>query len=274
MLGRNHPQNQLLFQNIPIPHSHPQENEVSFLPSLATTPAITIRVAIAQSSVVSIGSSNQFTILDAAGQVLQDFPAMQAFEVAAARDGLYFDSLQSGSPVWVQPETDSSLVFVGDRWYRGVLQIIPQGDSLLVVNYVNLEQYLQSVVGSEMPSSWHPEALKAQAIAARSYALVHIERNRNSWFDLTDTQRHQVYSGVSSETPEAYAAVLDTAELVVTGADGEIFETMYASTDAVVDRFHGGKSMSQTGAALKADEGWNFVEILAFYYRDTTLAGL
>jgi peptidoglycan hydrolase-like amidase len=79
---------------------------------------------------------------------------------------------------------------------------------------------------------------------------------------------------VSSETPEAYAAVLDTAELVVTGADGEIFETMYASTDAVVDRFHGGKSMSQTGAALKADEGWNFVEILAFYYRDTTLAGL
>lgn len=200
---------------------------------------------------------------------------MQAFWVAAVGAGLQFGSSQSGSSVWVRPATDEALVFVGDRWYRGIVQIIPQGDSLLVVNYVDLEQYLYSVVGSEMPSAWNPEALKAQAVAARSYALVHVSRPDSQWFNLTNTQRHQVYSGVASETSESAAAVADTAGLVVAGADGGVFEAMYASTDQVVATAHRDfASMSQTGAELKADRGWNFAEILASYYPGTVLANL
>ena len=65
-------------------------------------------------------------------------------------------------------------VFVGDRWYKGKLLLVVQGNKLLAINYVNLEEYLLSVVGSEMNAAAPIEALKAQAVAARSYALVHI----------------------------------------------------------------------------------------------------
>jgi SpoIID/LytB domain protein len=126
-----------------------------------------------------------------------------------------------------------------------------------------------------MPSYWNFEALKAQAIAARSYALFHMSRSDSQSYDLTNTQRHQVYSGVSGETEAAYAAVTETTGLVAVGQDAGIVQTMYASTDHVVAEAHQGAfSMSQTGAALKADQGWNFAEILAYYYPNTALAVL
>lgn len=259
-------QDSLSFQDSPPPRSQQQESGVSY---------ITVRVAIAQTSAIAIGSSDEFIVTDELGQSLQSFPAMQAVWFAAKRSLVQVGSARFNAPIWVRPVSDEALFFVGDRWYRGIVQIIPQGDSLLIVNHVDLEQYLYSVVGSEMPSSWNFEALKAQTIAARSYALSHMSRPDSQWFDLTNTQRHQVYSGVSGETSESAAAVANTTGLVVTSVDGEIFEAMYASTDVVVARFHSGfESMSQTGAAIKADDGWNFAQILSYYYPNAALSFL
>ena len=67
-----------------------------------------------------------------------------------------------------------------------------------MVNYVDLEQYLLSVVGSEMSAAAPIEALKAQAVAARSYALVHSFRDVNEQFDLGNDERHQAYKGIST----------------------------------------------------------------------------
>jgi stage II sporulation protein D len=101
------------------------------------------------------------------------------------------------------------------------------GRAVLVVNSVGIEQYLYGVVPSEMPASWPAEALKAQAVVARSYAL----RSRRPGFpyDVFSDTRSQVYRGVLAETDATNAAVRDTKAGVVT-AGGQIAQTFFFST--------------------------------------------
>ena len=86
-----------------------------------------------------------------------------------------------------------------DRPYRGQIEVGVTGQKLNAVNVVGLEQYLQGVVPQEMPSAWPDEALKAQAVAARSYALSH--RVSGKTFDLYADVRSQVYGGIAGREP-------------------------------------------------------------------------
>jgi hypothetical protein len=162
-------------------------------------PAIEIRVAVAQNvSNTAIASSTKANVIDGNGQRLEQLPPSGAFQVSANNSNILFREVQIPSVLWIEP-TDSGVVFIGERWYRGKLLLIAQGDNLLAINYVNLEEYLLSVVGSEMSAAAPIEALKAQAVAARSYALVHTFRPANGWFDVTSGERHQAYKGVATE---------------------------------------------------------------------------
>src|SRR5213078_1966746 len=110
--------------------------------------------------------------------------------------------------------------------YRGSIQVdIPDG-KLRAINLVGLEQYLYGVVPSEMPFTWLPEALKAQAVAARSYALA---TRRTGAFDLYPDTRSQVYLGIEHEKPSTNAAVNATAGQVVL-YQGEVAKTYFFST--------------------------------------------
>ena len=80
---------------------------------------------------------------------------------------------------------------------------------MTVVNHLPLEDYISSVVGAEMPSHWPAEALRAQAVAARSYAMAHLEPASQAW-NLGATTRWQAYRGVASESPSSRAAAADT----------------------------------------------------------------
>lgn len=103
---------------------------------------------------------------------------------------------------------DGTFTSVGDRSYRGHIEIFRNASSVTVVNIVDMEEYLKSVVPSEMYASWHIEALKAQAIAARTYTLTSMRRGHGSSpFDLCDTTHCQVYVGVGNEAPSTTAAV-------------------------------------------------------------------
>jgi stage II sporulation protein D len=112
------------------------------------------------------------------------------------------------------------------RLYRGSIQVDVAGGRLRAVNLVNLEQYLYGVVPSEMPHTWHPEALKAQAVVARSYALA---TRRSGAFDLYPDTRSQVYLGIEHEKPSTNAAVDATAGKVVL-YEGEVAKTFFFST--------------------------------------------
>lgn len=104
-------------------------------------------------------------------------------------------------------------VDMGERSYRGRIEIGRYGGraSLTAVNVVPLEEYLYGVVPCEMPASWHTEALKAQAVCARSYALIkagyHAETDIKRGYRMVDTVQSQVYGGITYEHPRSTAAL-------------------------------------------------------------------
>jgi stage II sporulation protein D len=105
---------------------------------------------------------------------------------------------------------------VNGRRYRGTLKVVPSGgNSVTVVNVVELEDYLRSVVPAEMPYSWPKEALKAQAVVARSYAVSNRGRYASEGFDLCATAACQVYEGTASENASSDEAVKATRGEVV-----------------------------------------------------------
>ncbi len=101
---------------------------------------------------------------------------------------------------------------VDDKEYRGKLQIThhPALNTLIPINIVNIEEYLQGVIASEMPTQFPMDALRAQAVLARTYALKHLGKHKYYGYDLCDTQNCQVYGGVTSESERGNAAVEST----------------------------------------------------------------
>src|SRR3954452_16894891 len=130
--------------------------------------------------------------------------------------------------------------------YRGSLELRPgTAGGVTAVNALSLDQYVQGVVPVEMPSSWLPEALKAQAVAARTYALT--TDAGGTVFDQFADTRSQVYRGVSGETAPTNAAVKATANQIVT-YDGRpvvtyFFSTSGGHTEDVQNVFYGSLSV-------------------------------
>jgi stage II sporulation protein D len=130
-----------------------------------------------------------------------------------------------------------SLVSVNGKLYRGVIKLFTddEGKSFRVINELHIEEYLAGVVGAEMPSYWGKEALKAQAVAARTYCLYTKKRFgvRRQW-DVKSTQANQVYRGVSAETATVKEAVAETAGMVLECTHRDlsigIFPAYYSST--------------------------------------------
>jgi stage II sporulation protein D len=107
------------------------------------------------------------------------------------------------------------------------MQVHRVGGTLSVVNQVPLEQYLYGVVPAEMPSSWHPEALKAQAIVARSYGIA--TRKPGGLYDAHADTRSQMYSGIEAEQATTNAAVDATAGAVALSG-GSVIPAFFYST--------------------------------------------
>lgn len=113
------------------------------------------------------------------------------------------------------------------RRYRGRLQLLSSGGSLQAINHLPLETYLPSVVGGEMPASWPQPALRAQAVAARTYALR--QRKPAAAFDVSATVSSQVYKGLESETESTRQAVASTRGQVLMYG-GSLANTVFHSS--------------------------------------------
>ena len=100
--------------------------------------------------------------------------------------------------------------------YQGQLAVSARAGRLALVNKIGLEEYLRGVLPFEIPTSFHPEALKAQAIAARTYAVAGLGRHKNDEYDLCDGSHCQVYLGMKDQDARLNAAISDTAGLIVT----------------------------------------------------------
>ena len=168
----------------------------------------------------------------AAGNVrLTSRPSLPSREVVASgAKGSLFSS--SAPVVFASDDEKNAPVRFNDRPYRGRIEVFTNlRGSLTVVNELGLEDYVRGVVANELSPGGYPaiEALKAQAIAARTYALKNRGQFMAQGFDILPTTRSQVYRGLTSEHALSTRAVDETRGIVATFA-GEPINALYTST--------------------------------------------
>ena len=181
-----------------------QSSQISFTP----------RKSLDTSNLASTGGT---TISTSHYKNVGFFPGAAALRTVAIRLPVKpaIDGVANSSGYIIQPSATNGVTAIDGKIYRGSVYLLPTGSGFNVINVVNLEDYVLSVLPSEMPSSWALEALKAQAIAARSYAVANANKHGRDGFDLTATISDQVYSGVSSESDSSNRAVAETEGMVL-----------------------------------------------------------
>ncbi|MBV8079454.1 MAG: SpoIID/LytB domain-containing protein [Actinobacteria bacterium] len=207
--------------------------------TLGTAPGATVRVLLADGKKrVTLQSAAPWRVVDGAGTIVS-LPAGELVVPAS----LLVNGQQLVSPLVF--EAGTSPLELGTSAYRGRMKVILVDGKLQVVNVVGVELYLQGVVPSESPSNWPIQALMAQAVAARSYALAQLTTVVTaSNFDLYGDTRSQVYGGIAAETPQGDQAVQDTIHQVVL-YNGAIATTYFSSST-------GGRTVSAAEAFGKA----------------------
>lgn len=194
--------------------------------TLGKAPSGRVRVLLGEGlKALAVASDSAFSVRDGSGTVYQLQPGPYAFGPALK---VKVDQTQPPKAL-VAP-----LVFLpgvtplkyGGKQYRGQLQVNGSTSSLQLVNSVGLEQYLYGVVPREVPYLWPAEALKAQAVVARSYALA---VRKTGAYDLYADTRSQVYGGIAAEKPSTNAAVDATVGQVLL-YQGKVATTFFFST--------------------------------------------
>lgn len=250
---------------------------------------------------IGVGSSNATSLIDAnSNKTICKIEAMKGYEIvpykntmAIRLDGKFY---QIYSDNVVLKPASGGFISAKNKWYRGYLIIQNRGQKLTVINDVDMENYLKGVVPSEMPSSWEIEALKAQAIAARSYAIANLGKRGSLGFDLKDTPEDQAYGGASVETTRTNSAVDETSGLVLT-YNYKVISAFYSASaggqtinakdvwgsdlpyirsvnsyDGDVKKNGHGIGMSQHGANNLAKQGYNAYQILQYFYKNVKFA--
>lgn len=133
--------------------------------------------------------------------------------------------------------------------YRGALRAAapsPTSTARDTVNVVSLDNYVKGVIPAEMPASWHPEAVKSQAVAARTYAVFDRNANLDRYYQICDTTACQVYKGTAMEHPDSNAAAEATAGQIRT-YQGEAAFTQFSASS-------GGRTSSGSFAYLRSKD--------------------
>lgn len=137
--------------------------------------------------------------------------------------------------IFVMPAKDNTFLFAKGHWYRGSFKIKTRRSAITLINVIDIEEYIKSVVPSEMPASWSLEALKAQAIAARSYALANINKRSAEGYDLKDTPQDQAYKGAIAENYKSSNAVSQTKGQVLVSNNKIIPAYYHSSSGGITD---------------------------------------
>lgn len=192
-------------------------------------PEIRVGLLLGQKSVL-LSSDAGFSIAeDRSGKALRTIAPNAAIKLEIGKGGLLLDGRAiAGSSFRLTPQKPQGIFQIGSKHYRGSLFLRVQGGSFDVIERLALDDYVNGVLAEEMPASWPSEALKAQAVAARTYALRSRERHRADGYDVCTTTHCQVYGGVDAETPATRAAVAATAGQILTYA-GKPAETLFHS---------------------------------------------
>lgn len=261
-------------------------------------PAYAIKVGLVlDDDKVYFGTATEGQIVDTTtSKQIMPLCKLTTYEIKAKRNHLEIRTEDSEKTkiekdrITIRTLDSSSYICIKQKWYKGTIHIINNNGNMTVINDVGIEDYVRGVTPAEMPSSWNMEALKAQAIAVRSYAIANLGKHASQGFDLLDSTMDQVYNGVLAETSATNQAVEETKGLVLT-YNNKIISTMYSASaggqtksalqawgndipylqsvksydDETGIRGHG-VGMTQYGAKNLADMGYNAYQILAYFY--------
>ncbi len=199
---------------------------------------------------VALGGDAALALTEPDGRRVLNIPAGEVWRATPVGRGIALTSA-AGVAVNTVPEArlapadSAAVVRVNGRAYRGTLALLRDRTGLTVVNQLGLEAYLVGVVSGEMGrrEPGDREALRAQAIVSRTYAVRNLGRWRADGFDLQPTVADQVYGGIGAETAEARDAVGETrGEIVAWGGqpiDAFFFSTCGGRTADGVEVFRG-----------------------------------
>lgn len=231
---------------------------------------VEMHVSIAKGSAIAFASNTAITVTNDQGKKISTLSASDVHTAQLSGSGLSIGGASLPAGVFLEPEP-GGLLYLNNRPYRGKLLLAQDGGQLHGINYINLRHYLYSVVASEVSPSWSAEAIKAQAVAARSYALTYYFKPAGkALFHLGSDEYYQVYSGTQKEDDRSNQAVDATAGEYVSYKGG-VVESLYAASDDIVAEAFAGKGMSQLGAKNLAEQGYKYDQILANYYPTTKI---
>lgn len=195
-------------------------------PAAAAAP--TVRVALSADLPGVTVTAGDLVVMDDRGRVLVR-PGGRA-EIARSRAGIVVNRRRHDVTAVRVAAAKGPMAVDGAR-VQGALRIKVRSRGLLVVNELEIEQYLRGVVPLEISSKWHPEALKVQAIISRTYAVFQRLSGGHPDYDLVATTMDQVYGGLDSARAASDAAVAATAGRILTYR-GEVVFAAFHSTSA------------------------------------------
>lgn len=182
----------------------------------------TIRIAIIKASPeVTVAGDGLLVTSESGDPVVLDFPVT----VRSTKDGL----LAGGRVFRGLVFSSTSAVYVNNKPYRGLAELSQAEKGILVVNQLALEDYLVGLINCEISSAWPIEAVKAQAVIARTYALNRKAARKDAYYHLESSVIDQVYDGCLIEDSRARRAVSETEREVLT-YDGAVIQAFYHSS--------------------------------------------
>lgn len=270
--------------------------------SIFTLPCFAIKIGLVIGvNKTCIGTSSQGQIINGrTNRQLYVLSAMKPYELRAYKNSIAIrianDYYDLGSDYVVIKPKPTAFISTKGKWYRGDFMVYNKEGSLNIINHVDIEDYIRGVVPSEMPSGWNYEAHKAQAIAARSYALANLGKRASHGYDLKDTPEDQAYGGASAECSRTNKAVSETKGIVLiynlkiipayysasaggrSASSAEVWTKdipylkSVPSFDEKIKKNGHGVGMSQHGANNLAKTGYNAYQILQYFYNGVQFA--
>jgi SpoIID/LytB domain protein len=216
--------------------------------------AATVRIGLVRTDgSAQFKCSTDFTVKARSGNILvgqgfagRSYTVLQSGANRLLITGGNSENMVVDEPVMVRPDKPEGTVTLfdvkfgnnnfwsnsEDRSYRGEMELSIDNGNIKIINVLSVEEYLYGVVPAEMPTNWPQEALKAQAVAARSETMAKLGRHKSDGFDLCTEVHCQVYSGVEKET--------ELGNMAVDSTRGTILEYNFKPVDAIYSANCGG----------------------------------
>ena len=195
------------------------------VPSLAQ--AFELRIMLTKATFPAVYFTDEEVIIEDGSENLYKITNKHNLQLSMSGNKLFFEG--NSFPLPVTLYNNENRFFINGKGYRGKLEVKEINGKYVFINLINLEEYLRGVVSKEMPASWPLEALKAQAVIARTYAIYKATKTNRVGFDLYDSTMDQVYYGLEGESSSGDMAVTYTKDIVILH-DNEIIKSYYHST--------------------------------------------